>query len=115
MQSRVAKHQRNDVQIPVAHRRLPPASLRQIEKEAKDRNAAIVQAHGTGAYSYQQIAEHFGMHFTTAGRIEGCCDMNAMTLDLTLSMLLSMLTIDAIDATRPDPIDARPDPIAALL
>ena len=69
MQSRVAKHQRNDVQIPVAHRRPPPASLQQIEKTVKDRKAAIVQAHGTGAYSYQQIAEHFGMHFTTVGRI----------------------------------------------
>lgn len=69
MQRHATKHQRQDVQIPVAHRRAPPASLRQIEKAAADRNAAIVQAHGTGAYSYQQIADYFGMHFTTVGRI----------------------------------------------
>ena len=32
LQSRVARHHREDVQIPVAHRRPPAASLRQIEK-----------------------------------------------------------------------------------
>ena len=69
MQRRIAGHQREDVQIPQAHRRPPAASLRQIEKAATDRNAAIVQAHGTGAYSYQEIADHFGIHFTTVGRI----------------------------------------------
>jgi len=69
MQNRAAKNQRQDVQIPVAHRRPPPVALRQIEKDAADRNAAIVRAHATGAYSYQQIADHFGIHFTTVGRI----------------------------------------------
>ncbi len=69
MQSRAARNQRQDVQIPVAHRRPPPAALRQIEKDAANRNAAIVRAHATGAYSYQQIADHFGIHFTTVGRI----------------------------------------------
>ncbi|MBY0578538.1 MAG: helix-turn-helix domain-containing protein [Burkholderiales bacterium] len=34
-----------------------------------DRNAAIVAAHATGGYSYQGIADHFGIHFTTVGRI----------------------------------------------
>ena len=48
---------------------MPHAILRQIEKEAPDRNAAIVHAHASGTYSYQQIAEHFGIHFTTVGRI----------------------------------------------
>ena len=69
MQKRVSGQQRQDVQIPVAHRRAPPATLRQIEKAAPDRNTAIMQAHGTGAYSYQEIGGHFGMHFTTVGRI----------------------------------------------
>lgn len=32
-------------------------------------NQAVLAAHETGEYSYQQIAEHFGIHFTTAGRI----------------------------------------------
>ena len=69
MQKRAARHQRQDVQIPLAQRRPPPATLSQIEKEAVDRNAAIVRAHATGAYSYQRIADHFGIHFTTVGRI----------------------------------------------
>jgi putative transposase len=34
-----------------------------------DKNAAIIAAHATGGYSYQQIAEYFGMHFTSVGRI----------------------------------------------
>ncbi len=69
MQRRLSGHQRQDVQIPVAHRRPPPPSLSQIETTTKDRNAAIARAHATGGYSYQQIAEHFGIHFTTVGRI----------------------------------------------
>ena len=69
MQNRAAKNQLRDVQIPMAHRRPPPAALRKIEKDAADRNTAIVQTHNTDAYSYQQIADHFGIHFTTVGRI----------------------------------------------
>ena len=60
---------RDDVQIPLAQRRPPPPPLAAIAKRARDRDAAIKAAHATGAYSYQQIAEHFGIHFTTVGRI----------------------------------------------
>ncbi len=69
MQKRAGKQQRQDVQIPAAHRRPPPAPLARIEKEAADRDAAIVRAHATGAYSYQEIANHFAIHFTTVGRV----------------------------------------------
>jgi putative transposase len=69
MQKRAGRQQREDVQIPVAHRRPLPPTLPQIESRAANRNAAILRAHGTGAYSYQQIAVHFGVHFTTVGRI----------------------------------------------
>jgi REP element-mobilizing transposase RayT len=69
MQARLEKNQRADVQIPIAHRRPPAPTLAQIEKQGPDRNRAIAKAHATGAYSYQQIAEHFGVHFTTVGRI----------------------------------------------
>jgi len=64
-----ARNQRADVQIPIAHRRPPAPRLAQIGKQGPDRNRAIAKAHATGAYSYQQIAEHFSMHFTTVGRI----------------------------------------------
>jgi len=60
---------KDDVQIPLAQRRPKPPSLAEIAKRAPDRNAAIVAAYATGGYSYQQIADFFGVHFTTAGRI----------------------------------------------
>jgi REP element-mobilizing transposase RayT len=69
MQTHLQKTQQDDVQIPKTHRRAPPPTLIEIEHSATDRNAAIVIAHQTGAYSYQQIATHFGVHFTTVGRI----------------------------------------------
>ena len=69
MQKRMAKHQQGEVQIPVSQRRAPAKTLAQIEQSAATRNEAIVRAHGTGAYSYQQIGEHFGIHFTTVGRV----------------------------------------------
>ena len=59
----------DDVQIPRAQRRPPPPALAEIERRAKDRNAAIVAAYATGGYSYQQLADHFLLHFTTVGRI----------------------------------------------
>ncbi len=60
---------KDDVQIPIAQRRPQPPPLEEIEKCSPDRNAAIITAHATGGYSYQQIADYFGVHFTTAGRI----------------------------------------------
>jgi REP element-mobilizing transposase RayT len=58
-----------DVQIPKAQRRPPAPPLAEIARRTKDRNAAIRAAHASGAYSYQQLAEFFGIHFTTVGRI----------------------------------------------
>ncbi len=69
MQKFIAKQQREDVQIPVAHRRAPAKTLAEIEKRAASRNDAIRAAHNTGGYSYQQIAKHFGLYFTTVGRV----------------------------------------------
>ena len=69
MQAKLEHPQRQDVQIPKAQRRTPAPTLAHIAKGAKDRDTAIVAAHGTGAYSYQEIGDHFGVHFTTVGRI----------------------------------------------
>ncbi len=69
MQAGMRVDARDDVQIPVAQRRPPPASLPDIERSAENRNAAIMAAYATGAYSYQQIADHFGIHFTTVGTV----------------------------------------------
>lgn len=69
MQARMEAEIREDVQIPAVQRRAPPLSLADIEAGAVSRNAAIVVAYATGAYSYQQMADHFGFHFTTVGKI----------------------------------------------
>lgn len=60
---------KNDVQIPSKQRRPLPLSLQDIERQSANRNSAIVTAYATGGYSYQQIANHFGLHFTTVGKI----------------------------------------------
>jgi len=61
--------ERDEVQIPKPQRRAPPPSLEQIRDQTESRNAAIVEAHATGAYSYVVIAKFFDLHFTTVGRI----------------------------------------------
>lgn len=59
----------DDVNIPKAQRRPAPPSLDEIARNRAGRDEAIVAAHATGRYSYQQIADYFGVHFTTVGRI----------------------------------------------
>lgn len=58
-----------DVNIPRVQRRPPAPALAVIKAEHTDRNAAMVAAYQTGEYSYHWIAKHFGVHFTTVGRI----------------------------------------------
>jgi hypothetical protein len=40
-----------------------------IEQRVFYRHTAIVKPHATGAYSYQQIGEHFGLRFTAEGKV----------------------------------------------
>jgi len=58
---------RDDVNLPKAQRRPPPPSLDTIARKHRDRDKAIVAAHASGGYRYQQIAAYFGVHFTTGG------------------------------------------------
>ena len=55
--------------IPRAQRHAPAPRLRQLQAQYKDQKKAMVAAYETGEYSYQQIGNHFGVHFTTVGRI----------------------------------------------
>lgn len=55
--------------IPKAQRRAPAQPLREIEKRHPERNDAIVAAYTTGAFSYREIGEYFGLHLATVGRI----------------------------------------------
>jgi len=47
----------------------PARSLPQIARAATDRDQAIVEAYRTGAYTLTEIAQHFGIHQSTASRI----------------------------------------------
>jgi putative transposase len=55
--------------VPKLQRRAPAASLAEIEALHAGRDPAIVAAHGTGAYSYREIAAHFGLHPGSVGKI----------------------------------------------
>jgi putative transposase len=68
MQKR-AQGRPDDLNIPKAQRRPPPPSLAKIAKQNPDRDTAIRAAWATGEYSYSQIADHFGLFFTSVGRI----------------------------------------------
>jgi putative transposase len=55
--------------VPQAQRRPPPPTLAQIAEQSVGRNAAIVNAYATGAYTYREIADYYGVHLATVGRI----------------------------------------------
>ncbi len=57
------------LQVPIAQRRAPPMPLAEIAARHPNQDAAIAAAHATGHYSYTEIAAHFGVHFTTVGRV----------------------------------------------
>jgi REP element-mobilizing transposase RayT len=58
-----------DINIPREQQRGPAPRLSVIRRRHRNRDDAIRTAYDTGAYSYQQIAKEFGVHFTTVGRI----------------------------------------------
>ena len=64
-----AKIEGDALTVPRAQRRAPAPPLADIAANHDERNAAIVAAYATGAYSYRKIAEHFGVHLATVGRI----------------------------------------------
>ena len=63
----------DDVNIPKAQRRAPPPALDVIARTHPTRDEAIVACYASGGYSYSQIADYFGLHFTTVGRIVRAC------------------------------------------
>ena len=69
MQRKLEGGRGEDINIPRAQRQRPAPSLKDIEGRNRDRKKAMVAAYETGAYSYQQIGKHFGVHFTTVGRV----------------------------------------------
>ncbi len=57
------------VGVPKAQKRSPAPPLEALASRYPNRNEGIVAAYATGEYSYQQIADFYGLHFTTVGKI----------------------------------------------
>lgn len=55
--------------IPRIQRSAPAPSLAAFEKQSRNRNDAIIAAYKTGGYSYREIAQYFGLHLATVGRL----------------------------------------------
>ncbi|MCW8918343.1 MAG: transposase [Gammaproteobacteria bacterium] len=64
-----AKVEGDELSIPQVQRRAPAPSLEVIAGRHSERNTAIAAAYATGAYSYREIAEYFGLHLATIGRV----------------------------------------------
>lgn len=58
----------NPKEIPRQQRRLRGKSLSQIRKQVQDDKQAMVLAYRTGEYSQCQIADYFGVHYSTVSR-----------------------------------------------
>jgi len=67
-QSKANQHE-HDGNIPRAQRLHPAKPLADIADQYSDRNRAIAACYASGEYSYSQIAEYFGVCYTTVGRI----------------------------------------------
>jgi putative transposase len=63
------KGKQEDVNIPKVQRRAPAVPLSDYQRAQPSRNEAIVAAYQSGGYSYQEIAQFFGLHFTTVGKV----------------------------------------------
>jgi putative transposase len=61
--------QKDDIQIPKKQRMSVVRPLSDYEQQSKGRNDAIIKAYASGGYSYQEIGDYFGLHFTRVGRI----------------------------------------------
>lgn len=60
---------KSDIQIPKAQKRSIPKLLSEYERMTTCRDDAIVLAYASGGYSYQELGDHFGLHFTRIGKI----------------------------------------------
>ena len=56
-------------EIPSSQARPRPKALSEYKRFGKDRNTAIVQAYQSGGYTLKEIAEYFGLHYSTVSVI----------------------------------------------
>ncbi|PML10601.1 hypothetical protein BCT86_00025 [Vibrio breoganii] len=72
----VAKHLviQNDLQgdlrkVPLKQRRTKPKTLSEYNHEAVDLSSVMISAYVSGGYTLQQIADYFGVHYSTVSRM----------------------------------------------
>ena len=58
-----------DLQIPKIQKRPVAKSIQEYERLSNSRDEAIIKAYASGAYSYQELGDYFGLHFTRIGKI----------------------------------------------
>ncbi|MPW37212.1 MULTISPECIES: transposase [Vibrio] len=67
-QYRLSAKQGDVMEIPSHQRRAPAKSLKQYDARSKNQAEAMCQAYHSGAYTLKQIAEYFGVHYSTVSR-----------------------------------------------
>ncbi|MEZ9786457.1 transposase [Vibrio breoganii] len=60
-------------EVPLKQRRTKPKTLSEYNHEAVDRSSAMTSAYASGGYTLQQIADYFGVHYSTVS-----CMINAV-------------------------------------
>jgi putative transposase len=63
------EERKSDLQIPKIQKRAVARKLPEYESMANCRDEAIVLAYASGGYSYQELGDYFGLHFTRIGKI----------------------------------------------
>jgi putative transposase len=58
-----------DIQVPKVQKRSIPKLLSEYQSMTNSRDEAIVLAYASGGYSYQELGNYFGLHFTRIGKI----------------------------------------------
>ena len=61
--------QQASIDIPKVQKRAKPKTLSYYKKHTSNRDKAIIEAYSSGGYSYQEIGDYFGLHFTTIDKI----------------------------------------------
>jgi putative transposase len=56
-------------EIPSSQKNTCVETLREYERNAKNRNIAICNAYASGGYSMKQVGEYFGLHYSWVSRI----------------------------------------------
>lgn len=56
-------------EVPLKQRRAKPKTLSQYNHKAGDRDSVMIRAYASGGYTMQQIADYFGVHYSTVSRV----------------------------------------------